>query len=179
MKYRILQNTLTGKYKVQVKTLLFFWSTLQMRLDGLPGMMYDAQFNSYEEAEAAYKEKYSVVNKPKWKDVTKPPKTAGDYQCGGFKGKQDTPPNLQGKVQIVFNTKQEEIIDRLMDGTQANIEELSQKTFNELIECNNTEMIKLSSYKLADMWNSSDAVRFHLIGGKTASDFHSNENWEN
>jgi len=79
----------------------------------------------------------------------------------------------------MFATKQEEVIDQLMDGTPSNIKELAEKTFNQLIECNNTDLIKLSSYKICEMWNESDAVQFGLTSGKTANDFHSNENWKN
>lgn len=77
----------------------------------------------------------------------------------------------------MFATKQHEVIDQLMDGTPSNIEELSDSVFDKLIECNNTEVIKFSSYVLSDMWNESDAVSFGLTGGKTANDFHSNEKW--
>lgn len=75
------------------------------------------------------------------------------------------------------NSKQHEVIDGLMDGTPSNIEELSEKVFCDLIECNNNEVMKFSSYVLSKVWNKSDAVQFGLTGGKTANDFHSNEKW--
>ena len=74
--------------------------------------------------------------------------------------------------------KQEEALDGLMDGTPANIESLADQVFDNLIEANNESVARLSSYKLAEMWNNSDAVQFGLACGKTANDFHSDENWK-
>lgn len=91
--YRILQNNLTGKFKVQVRTFGLFWSTLQKPWEGDLRMMFDAEYDSYEEAEKAYREKYLVINNQKWIDVTNTDrKIVGGYQGGDSKGKRGTPP---------------------------------------------------------------------------------------
>ena len=76
-------------------------------------------------------------------------------------------------------SKQQIVIDKLMDVIPSNIDEISEKIFLELIECNNNEFMKLSSYVLCEMWNKSDAVLIGWVSGKTANDFHSNINWKN
>jgi len=66
-----------------------------------------------------------------------------------------------------FETKQDEIIDKLMDVPNITAESV----FNELREYNNNADIKFSSYVLANMWNASEAVKFRMVQGKTAADF--------
>jgi hypothetical protein len=71
-------------------------------------------------------------------------------------------------------SKQEAIIDKLFDIPNV----LEESVFNRLIEVNNNNEIRFSSYVLSDMWNDSYAVKFGFASRKTANDFHSNPNWE-
>ena len=74
----------------------------------------------------------------------------------------------------MFNNKQEEVIDKLLDVPHVT----EDSVFVNLIEANNTEQFKFSSYVLADMWNKSEAVTLGMCRGRTANDFHSHPKWE-
>ena len=82
--YRILYNELTFKYKVQVRSFLFFWTTLQYRIKNTI-VMTDALFDSHKEA---YKSYLGYLDKKgilavKWRDVSDDlSETDQDYGLG-------------------------------------------------------------------------------------------------
>ena len=92
-KFRIIQNTRSGLYKIQVPFLLFWWSTLQESVNGDSNHMMDKHFKEYDEAEKEAEKYCRTTKKDTWKDVTKQkPNIVGGYQGGDSKGKRGTPP---------------------------------------------------------------------------------------
>ena len=67
----------------------------------------------------------------------------------------------------MFETKQHEIIDKLMDLPRITEEEV----FDELVNFNKYAQFKFSPYVLANMWNETTAVKSGFASGKTANDF--------